>query len=917
MPSESNSQIPSIAENRELLEEIRFATEESPQSDLHRLTNLLAQVIDTVQGDSSQGPLDSDVVELINDGVREIRLVAESEQPTSIDLAALLQEATGRWGESLGMSCVADEDFAFDGPSLENSDAWSDGFEFASQDEELADEESEDESYQAPTAEEIASLLNAMGETSTPIDQSTITVAPASEPAVVDDTPSTELSVQISLESLDAELKEAFLEDASSCMASMEDALLRLENDPSDADSLNQIGRELHTLKGASASVGLSDLAGQLHLLEDRLADQSSAGDASFINALLQCVDSIRRQISSDDTPSEIVAPQPNPTQFQAATSQPAAIVSTPSFTPDVSNDDDSIRVKSSQVNRLMDTLSEMVMLRNRRKTEVSELQEVYHELIGSVSKMRLLSHDGNEQSDASSLQLSEVANDVFAVAQSVRDGLRPVAEGNAALSQLIGQLRQELVELRTTPISGLFRRLQRVVRDTANVESKQVRLQLVGEDSGIERSLQQRLYEPMLHIVRNAVCHGIESASQRERSGKEAVGTITVEAKAGPDVFVIEIRDDGGGLDYEAIRRRGISSGLLANDQSVSQSELSQLIFQPGFSTRESTNQAAGRGVGMDVVASTLKRMRGWLDVDSDPGKGTRIRLSFPIPSVIQHAMVFRSAGRLFALPMQSVQCVNPELGGATTLRFSEVFGETKDFAAQDEQRIVLTDTASRTDGHGRVTLLVDEVLGAEEVVVRPLPSLLRNHPYCNGATLSGTGELVLLLDARRVVDSQASRINQATAQPTASAQHQTNKQRPRVLVADDSVTARKRVVESLSRYPVEIIEASDGRQALEIFRHETIDAVFSDMEMPHVTGMDLLSAIKSDDRAARPPVVIISSRNEIEFTTRAKELGATDYLIKPLADESLDLALTKMPNLSHFLDSHLSDLPPCGAIQ
>ena len=362
------------------------------------------------------------------------------------------------------------------------------------------------------------------------------------------------------------------------------------------------------------------------------------------------------------------------------------------------------VRVKSSQLNRLMDMLAELVMLRNRRETELSDLQEVYHELIGSVSKMRLLSNEGSVVSNAcTSLQLSEVANDVLEVAQHVRDCARPVAEGNTAVSQFIRQFRQELVALRRTPVSGLFRRLQRVVRDAANAEDKEVRLQLIGEDAGIERSLQQRLYEPLLHIVRNSVCHGIERPEERTKSGKPSSGTITLEAKSGPDLFVIEIRDDGRGLDYDAIRRRGIESGLLASDQGASREELSQLIFHPGFSTRQSANQVAGRGVGMDVVASTIQRMRGWFEIDSEPNQGTRIRLSFPLPSVIQHAMVFRSGGQLFALPMQSVRSAGESNQESACLCFSQMLGFPP---AETSQQIVLAceSPSGNTGGEVRI---------------------------------------------------------------------------------------------------------------------------------------------------------------------------------------------------------------------
>ncbi len=459
-------------------------------------------------------------------------------------------------------------------------------------------------------------------------------------------------------------------------------------------------------------------------------------------------------------------------------------------------------------------------------------------------------------------------------------------------------------------------------MRDAAQAESKQVRLRLLGEDAGIERSLQQRLYEPLLHIVRNSVCHGIESADDRSQGGKDPVGTITLEATSGPDLFVIEIRDDGRGLDYDAIRRQGVESGLLAANQAASREELSQLIFQPGFSTRQTTSQVAGRGVGMDVVASTLQRMRGWLQVDSEPAKGTRIRLSFPLPSVIQHAMVFRSAGQLFALPMQSVRSAGEVDANSASLSFSQLLGCQQHESQESCQRIELAceAPAASSCGHSTgVTLLVDEIVGPEEVVVRPLPSMLKHHPFCSGATLSGMGQTVLFLDARRVVEfhSQNLRAPSKTlsSQPSGAARAQS--MRPRVLVVDDSLSARKRVVRSLQRYPLEIVEASDGRQALEITKTQRFAAIFSDMEMPHISGMELLAEINSDMHENPSPVVIISSRSEDEFTSRAKELGATDYLIKPLADEALDGALREIQSLRHLTATSPTPLQPSGELQ
>lgn len=921
----------SLDESRELAAEVCRATEGDSQSDLHQFAALLCQVIDLQIGSSAESGSADATEAFITESLDEIRSIFEADGSGSEKMDALRNQAVEQWGDQI-------QAIDFEGDAI---DVWQDGQSF---DEESAIEETDHEADQsedvsAPSAELIQSLMSQLTQSSPEageIAPAAIPTPPATSqsPAPSNVKPSNASAAPAptgtgtdAIDSLDPELREAFLDDATGCLASMEDAMLRLDSDSNDRDSLNQILRELHTLKGASGSVGLTSLADQIHQLEDRLRDDEQAGRSPSINDLFRELDSIRSQVTGEpagevaDTQSQPSRPSNAANEQPETVSQKPAASAAPAPTPTFSEaaDDESVRVKSSQLNRLMDMLAELVMLRNRRETELSELQDVHRELIGSVSKMRQLSNEGQVESAAStSLQLSEVANDVLEAAHHLRDCARPVAEGNQAVSQFIRQFRQELVELRRTPVSGLFRRLQRVVRDAAQAESKEVRLQLVGEDAGIERSLQQRLYEPLLHIVRNSVCHGIETPDQRGANGKKTTGTITLEATSRAEMFVIEIRDDGRGLDYDAIRRRGIDKGLLAADQVASREELSQLIFHPGFSTRESANQVAGRGVGMDVVASTLQRMRGWLEVDSEPNQGTRIRLSFPMPSVIQHAMVFRSAGQLFALPMQSVQTAGEVKQRSMCLCFSDLLGGERS-GIEAGQRIVLAhETAKSRNVDGQlvpVTLKVDEIVGPEEVVVRPLPSLLKQHPFCSGATLSGMGQTVLLLDARRVVETQGHHLQDHD--PEADKNDSTPIGQPRVLVVDDSLSARKRVVRSLRRFPVDIVEASDGKEALELLKKDHFSAVFSDMEMPHVTGMELLAEVNGAGAVDPPPVVIISSRSEDEFTSRARKLGAANYLFKPLADESLDEAISGIESLRHLLANSQEILQRSGENQ
>ncbi|MEM7314410.1 MAG: response regulator, partial [Planctomycetota bacterium] len=675
----------------------------------------------------------------------------------------------------------------------------------------------------------------------------------------------------------------------------MESALLTLDSQPGHRESIQQLLRDLHTLKGASASIGLSTLADYIHRLEDRLQSDSQEHPAIF-EELLSLVDQVRSELNvpeSGKCEGDGCVDQRSTTPASSP-AQTAAIVAsqTPLLPVADGTDAEMVRVKATQLNRLMDMLAELVALKNDRESEISELRSIHQELISSVTKMRLIrSETPANQTKRTSLQLSEVANDVLEAAQSLKDSIRPFAESNLSVADFIGQFRQELVQLRRTPISGLFQRLHRVARDAARAEGKKVNLELKGQHAGIERTLQQNLYEPLLHVIRNAICHGIEDPATRKENGKSEDGKITLNAKSGPELFVIEISDDGRGLDYEAIRRRAIERGLLAKEQAASRAELSRMIFQPGFSTRDTADELAGRGVGMDVVAATLKRMRGWLDVQSTPGKGTTVRLSFPLPSVIQNAMVLRCGKEIVAVPMESVQNAGRVKNDVRRAHLGDLLGWPGE--SQVSEQVGITVRGGK-DSHGpSFGMMVDEIVGPEELVIRPLPRLLRNHPYCAGVTLSSKGRSMLLLDVRRLLETREHSKETEIADGHYAATESTA---PKILVVDDSLSARKRVVRSLERYRVNVEEVNNGRDALSRIQNGDYDVVFSDMEMPLLSGMELLEELQREEIPNKPSVVIVSSRCEREFTSRARSLGAFDYLAKPLQDHALDAVLTRI---------------------
>ena len=805
----------------------------------------------------------------------------------------------------------------------------------------------------APSQEEIAALLSGLGASPSGGDAAAPTFQPvesAEEPESLDVRPQVTASTGIMVGDsgvelpavdaieIDEELREAFMDDATRGLESMEQALLDLESSPGDEGAVTTIGRELHTIKGASASIGMSNLAAYIHEVEEVIRRTLQAGQAVAPELLLPHVDVIRARVDGEQPEIESgQSPQPgsqtaSPMGVTTENAAPQTVVGPAAATPapttsapspvkrqspafaETHGDDETVRVKASQLNRLMDMLSELVMLRNQRDTEISELKGIHDELVHSVTRIRMLSHEGEALLQAESLadssladdgvsfsHLNEVANDVLESAQRIRECYRPVAEGNQAVSQFIRNFRLELVQLRRMPASGLFRRLHRAISDAARTEQKQVRVELIGEGTGIERSLQERIFEPLMHIVRNSVSHGIETPEQRKAAGKEPQGRVTLHAHSGPDLLVIEVSDDGRGLDYDAIRRRGIERGLIESDKSISRAELARLIFHPGFSTRESANQISGRGVGMDVVASTLERMRGWVEVRSENGLGSTIRLSLPLPSMIQHAMVFRSGGQLFALPAQSVRRTGEFDSKRSPVDLNEVLclagqtaSETNDLSRRALIEMATGSTTVDGDSSGDVSLLVDRVLGPEEVVVRPMPTMLKSHPLCIGATLSGMGEVVLLLDPRAL--AEASQGAHGMAKTVKALVGERRSELPKVLVVDDSKSARLRVTRTLEKYPVTVVQADDGQAAAELLAKERFVTVFSDIDMPRMSGLELLQSIKGDPRLKPIPVIMISSRSIDTAGKHAKEIGAADYIQKPLTPERLADAVAEL---------------------
>ncbi len=702
---------------------------------------------------------------------------------------------------------------------------------------------------------------------------------------------------------IDAEILEAYTDDATSCLASMEECLLTIEHNPTSVESMQQFCRELHTLKGASGSVGLSRLAGYLHKVEDYVEATYKKGGSLEIDPVLRGVDAVRAQLALMSGGSIPDAAPVHTPQVSKATG-PSEPVSRPKAQSD-NAESSYVRVEAGRLSTLLDLLAELVSLRNRRDTYVGGLRDLHTGVAGCVSRMRTLTEKLSDVGSSSETEaenfarsasrhatyrareLAELCSDLAELNRSLREVFDPLGSDNVSVSRLIGEFRRELMDLQRVPVAGLFRRLHRPARDAARLEEKQVEVDFVGSEVRLERALQERLFEPLLHIVRNAVSHGIEHPDGREQCGKDQSGRVTLRARSNATSLVFEVQDDGRGLDYERLEQKGRERGLIPAGASPSRDRLARLIFHPGFSTQTEVSEVSGRGVGMDVVATQVHRMRGRVEIDSETGSGTTIRLQIPLRSAIEHAMVVRCGGQLFAVPMQFVQAARPEPGDLPqdmkVVGLQQLLGLEAAADSNDPQLIVL---GQETSGEktNRVAIEVDGVVGAEEVVVRAVPQMLISHPMLAGLTLSGHGETVQILDVSQLIQMAE---NGTTATATARTKAPVEKKtRARVLVVDDSLSTRRTHVRMVQQAGFETAEASDGLEALNMLKSEQFDAVLTDLEMPRLGGFELVSEIKQRSRINDIPVIVITSRGDEETHKRLLSLGANQVVVKPLTN-------------------------------
>jgi chemosensory pili system protein ChpA (sensor histidine kinase/response regulator) len=455
---------------------------------------------------------------------------------------------------------------------------------------------------------------------------------------------------------------------------------------------------------------------------------------------------------------------------------------------------------------------------------------------------------------------------------------------------------------VRMVPFNTVADRLYRVVRQTAKELGKKANLDIRGGQVELDRSVLEKMIGPIEHLLRNAITHGIEEGARRRAAGKPEIGEIGLSLSQEGNEVVIEMTDDGAGLDYERIRAKAIEQGLLAPDSHAEEATLTEFIFRSGFSTADKLTEIAGRGVGMDVVKAETAQLGGRIEVSSTPGKGTRFRIFLPLTLAVTQALLVRAGGRTYAIPSAMVEQVM-ELkeeaiekiradGAAAWLGnrypyhyLPRLLGDLSTLPERQRRYSLLLLRA----GAQRVSVEVDDLRGNHELVVKNIGPQLARVVGIAGATVLGDGEVVLILNPIALAGREAKTLASAAAPAAPQALAPEAAPPPTVMVVDDSLTVRKITGRLLSREGYHVLTAKDGVDALEQLLDVVPDVMLVDIEMPRMDGFDLTRNLRADARLKEVPIIMITSRTAEKHRNYAKEIGVNHYLGKPYREEEL----------------------------
>ena len=480
-----------------------------------------------------------------------------------------------------------------------------------------------------------------------------------------------------------------------------------------------------------------------------------------------------------------------------------------------------------------------------------------------------------------------------------------------SSLSLVTTDIQLAVMKTRMLPIAKVFNKFPRMIRDLSRDLGKQIDLEISGEETELDKSIVEEIGDPLVHIIRNSCDHGIEDPETRKAMGKPEKGLVQLKAYNEGNHIVVEIVDDGKGLDADMLKAKSIEKGIITEREAdaMSEKEAFGLIFKPGFSTAAKVTNVSGRGVGMDVVKTNIEKLNGIIDIESEVGKGTVMKLKIPLTLAIIQSLLVGTQEEFYAIPLASVlETVRVPIDDIYTIdgknvlrlrdevlslvRLSDVFGVEKVFDGGDHTYVVIIGVAE-----AKLGIIVDTLVGQEEIVIKSMGDYLQNIPGIAGATIRGDGRVTLIIDVGAMMEMAKDIKVDIRAEIEDNTKAKEKPSDYKVLIVDDSKMDRTIMQKALEPTGVTIIEATNGVEALNVIKsgEHSFDAILIDIEMPRMDGYTLAGEIRKYSKYRNLPLIAVTSRTSKTDRLRGVEVGMTEYITKPYSAEYLENVVRK----------------------
>ncbi|ADD69604.1 CheA signal transduction histidine kinase [Denitrovibrio acetiphilus DSM 12809] len=672
------------------------------------------------------------------------------------------------------------------------------------------------------------------------------------------------------------DLVQDFILETEEIIEALDHDLVELETRKNDLDLLNKIFRGAHTMKGASSFLGFDKMSGVTHHAEEilnKLRKNEISVTPGIMDILLEFVDITKTIIVDIKNGTDVadVTDLINRLKLANEGKLPGASDATRSGAPEAPQKnveqvkkaamsiEQTIRVDVSRLDSLMNLVGELVLSRNR---------------IGQISG-----------------DLEKKFEGEFLIEQ--------LMETTSQIGLITTELQLAVMKTRMVPIGKVFNKFPRMVRDLCRDMGKDVDLVISGEETELDKSVVEEIGDPLIHMIRNSVDHGVEVPEIRRKRGKPDKGIVNLSAYHEGNHIVVEIKDDGAGMDAEVLKAKAVEKGVITIDEAKNLDNESAygLVFKPGFSTAAQITDVSGRGVGMDVVKTNIEKLNGIINIESELGHGTRFRLKLPLTLAIIQALLVDVSGEIFAIPLvsviETVRIKETEIHSfegrevlklrdsvLSLIRLDEIY-ELQE-SLNDDIYVVVVGLAEK-----RLGFVVNKLVGQEEIVIKSLGDYLSGNEGIAGATIMGDGRVRLIIDVAGVMEIATKMPRRFRKKKTEST---TTKRNDKItaLIVDDSATDRKIINRLLTSTGwIESKEVTSGKDLIKVFEKVDPDIIITDIMMPEMDGYEVAKALR--EKGFEKPIIAISGRSEISERKKISAAGIDAFLLKPVNLQSM----------------------------